>query len=60
MTNKLWVDVPSGWRYGFPKLYDPSNDGELTAWIYRNGYPKDREIHYHRMWEARGDEYYNE
>lgn len=53
---KLWVDVPSGWRYGFPKLYDPEHDGDMSAWIYRNGYPHDKEILYTRQWEAREEE----
>lgn len=50
--NKMWVDVPSGWVYGFPKLYNPEEDGELAEWVYNNGYPRDKEILYHRMWEA--------
>ena len=35
-----WVDPPSGWRYGFPKLYDPAKDGDMRAWMIANGYPK--------------------
>ena len=53
---RYWVDVPSGWRWGFPKLYDEETDGDLTDWIYRNGYPKHKEILYTRHWEAREDE----
>jgi hypothetical protein len=35
-----WVDPPSGWRYGFPRLYDPAADGDMTAWMIANGYPE--------------------
>lgn len=52
----MWVDVPSGWRYGFPKLYDEEHDGALADWIYRSGYPHNMEIAYTRMWEAREEE----
>lgn len=50
MSKKMWVDVPSGWMYGFPKVYDPETDGDMVAWIYANGYPEDQEIHYTRHW----------
>ena len=36
---KIWVDPPSGWLYGFPKVYDPSVDGDCTEWMIKNGYP---------------------
>ena len=35
---KQWVDVPGGWAYGWPKLYDPEKDGDLLEWIHRMGY----------------------
>ena len=31
-------DVPGGWAYGWPKLYDPEKDGDLLEWIHRMGY----------------------
>lgn len=40
MGQPYWVDPPSGWRYGFPKLYDPEKDGPVTEWLIRNGYPE--------------------
>ena len=40
MGKPYWVDPPSGWRYGFPKLYDPSKDGPIREWMVANGYPK--------------------
>lgn len=35
----LMVDPPSGWKYGFPKSYDPY-DKPLTEWLLENGYPQ--------------------
>ena len=35
-----WVDPPSGWRYGFPRLYDPQADGNMTEWLISHGYPE--------------------
>jgi hypothetical protein len=38
-SNKIWVDPPEGWKYGFPAIYDPNTDGQLSEWIVRKGYP---------------------
>jgi len=43
MATKLFVDPPSGWKYGFPKQA-PSNLREMdfhdiTNWLVENGYP---------------------
>ena len=40
LQRPYWVDPPSGWRYGFPRLYDPASDGDMTEWLIRNGYPE--------------------
>lgn len=40
MGKPYWVDPPSGWKYGFPKLYDPSTDGPMREWMIAQGYPK--------------------
>lgn len=40
MSRPCWVDPPSGWRYGFPRLYDPSKDGPVREWMIAHGYPK--------------------
>lgn len=40
MGKPYWVDPPSGWMYGFPRLYDPQKDGPLREWMVANGYPK--------------------
>ena len=39
-SRPYYVDPPSGWRYGFPQLYDPQADGDLTTWMIANGYPE--------------------
>jgi len=39
-SRPYYVDPPSGWRYGFPQLYDPQADGDLTKWMIANGYPE--------------------
>lgn len=37
-----YVDPPSGWRYGFPKLYPYGNDfSRLREWFLSEGYPKE-------------------
>ena len=39
-SRPYWVDPPSGWRYGFPRLYDPAKDGDMRAWMIAAGYPE--------------------
>jgi hypothetical protein len=40
MVRKLWVDPPSGWRYGFPKLWDPEVNENCLEWLVAEGYPQ--------------------
>ena len=40
MSKHFWVDPAAGWSYGFPRLYDPSKDGDMKAWLVSNGYPQ--------------------
>jgi hypothetical protein len=39
-SRPYYVDPPGGWRYGFPKLYDPAKDGDMVEWMIANGYPE--------------------
>lgn len=39
-SRPFYVDPPSGWAYGFPRLYDPATDGDMVEWMIRNGYPE--------------------
>ena len=42
MSSKLvWVDPPSGWQYGFPKLYNREVDGDISEWMVQQGYPEE-------------------
>lgn len=56
--KKVWIDPPSGWRWGFPKVYDRLTDGEdMLAWMVTQGYPQteiDRlgDHFYVRSWSA--------
>jgi hypothetical protein len=39
----VWIDPPSGWKYGFPKSmpkeqYDANPN--ITQWLLDNGYPQ--------------------
>jgi hypothetical protein len=54
---RVFIDPPSGWQYGFPKVYDSLKDGDVHQWLIREGYPQ-KEIDslgksfYFRSWEA--------
>ena len=48
-SKLTWVDPNDGWRYGFPKLYDPDHDGDMREWIKEQGYPIDKLL-YVRCW----------
>jgi len=57
MTNKIWVDPPSGWRYGFPRVYNENTDGPILEWMVKCGYPQplidDYGDHFYmRQWHA--------
>lgn len=34
----IYVDPPSGWMYGFPKLWDGKTP--IKVWLVENGYPE--------------------
>ena len=52
-SNKIWVDPPEGWKYGFPAIYDPVNDGKMRDWIVRKGYPLLTIKEYGESWAVR-------
>lgn len=37
---KYYVDPPSGWKYGFPKVWDSEKDKPVEEWLVEQGYPK--------------------
>ena len=61
VNKRLWVDPPSGWMYGFPKIWEPEKDGNVITWLVRNGYPEKEatDLGYVRYWDAKEDEYSN-
>jgi hypothetical protein len=38
-TEVLFIDPPSGWKYGFPKPA-PTPPKDMNAWLVANGYPQ--------------------
>src|ERR1700677_3756798 len=55
-------DPPSGWRYGFPREYEPLRGESLVQTLLRDGYPQ-KEIDSFkgdvpcRFWEAKKGNY---
>jgi hypothetical protein len=53
--NVAVVDPPSGWRYGFPKKYNPEPEESLAQWFIKNGYPEEDvelALKHSRYWTA--------
>jgi hypothetical protein len=66
--KKLWVDPPSGWMFGFPKIWDQTIHTDLRSWLVNEGYPQEEinkyshvedgvveDNFYCRFWEAEND-----
>ena len=49
-----WIDIPSGWMHGWPKLYDENKDGEFRQWLKNNGCPDD--VAFIRSWDVTEEE----
>ena len=52
-----FIDPPSGWRYGFPKVYPKEAEGRTLEWLVEQGYPqweidKMKNHFYCRYWEG--------
>jgi hypothetical protein len=58
LGRKYYVDPPAGWKYGFPKIYEPKHGETMEEWLVDNGYPES-EVEFGarwlRMWEAPSD-----
>jgi hypothetical protein len=39
MAMVKYIDPPSGWKYGFPKII-PDSVEDVRAWLIENGYPE--------------------
>lgn len=35
-----YIDPPSGWMYGFPRLFNPEHGQSLKEWLEQTNYPK--------------------
>jgi len=51
--SKLWIDPPEGWKFGFPAIYDPDTDGQMSEWIISKGYPVQIIKEYGESWAVR-------
>lgn len=40
VRQRVWVDPPAGWRWGFPKLWDPNVEPDCVEWMVSEGYPR--------------------
>lgn len=40
MTQEMMYDPPTGWRYGFPKIYRPVEGETIEDTLERDGYPR--------------------
>ena len=38
--ENLFIDPPSGWKYGFPKIIPPEHQSRTLEWLVEQGYPK--------------------
>ena len=48
-----YVDPPSGWKYGFPKIRPPEAFDDMEKWFIDEGYPEediDLAMRYSRYW----------
>ena len=54
MKTTRYFDPPGGWRYGFPKAYNPLPNENFMQWLIREGYPPDEvewAMQHMRAWE---------
>ena len=60
MKKVTMIDPPSGWKYGFPKVYDNKDNIPLEEWLLNNGYPQyeidNVGVKYCRWWETEIEE----
>lgn len=60
MAKLHYIDPPSGWRYGFPKVI-PEGVTDTIQWLLDNGYPQSEidacgDHFYCRHWEKDEDD----
>lgn len=50
---RYWVDIPSGWRYGWPKMWDQGTHPDFAQWLKESGCPpmlQNLAEQYSRIW----------
>jgi|GEM_PF-6775565 len=52
-SSRVWIDPPEGWKFGFPAIYDPDTDGQMSEWIVNKGYPIEVIKEYGEQWMVR-------
>lgn len=53
--DRLMIDPPSGWRYGFPKRIPREHQHRTIEWMIEQGYPRhltEQKHFYVRYWNA--------
>jgi hypothetical protein len=58
LDGPRYVDPPSGWQYGFPKIWDPAVTPSLREFYLANGYPEEDvelALSYTRVWGVKKD-----
>lgn len=58
---KVWVDPPSGWRFGFPAVWDMEKHPDMMQWLNEKGYQMSivkelGQYFYVRQWEYKEGE----
>lgn len=51
---KSMIDPPEGWKYGFPREFNPMAGEPVSDWFVRMGYPQhmvEFAMKYSRMWQ---------
>lgn len=57
--DRLMIDPPSGWRYGFPKRIPREHQHRTIEWMIEQGYPRhltEQKHFYVRYWNAEESE----
>ena len=55
---KVWIDPPSGWRWGFPRIYDRVEHGDdVLAWLVQQPWVitipmSHNPVHLQQNWDA--------
>lgn len=58
-VNRVWVDPPNGWMYGFPAIWDKTKFPTLEEFLKYKKYPTvhmELGLNYSRMWNIKEDE----